>query len=112
MRRAVISPSQYFLSPAALTLSPAPLLLPALRAPTEDLLTKPYNYSNKAEIKTSAGGINYTAETVVSKDSACRPIALPQAPAPAQLRARGSKARPSLTRPPPPHAHPLPLQPA
>jgi len=34
---------------------------------SKDLLSKPYSYSNKAEVKTSVGGVDYTAEAVVSK---------------------------------------------
>ena len=37
---------------------------------SEDLLTKGYKFigTNKVEVKTSSGGINYSAETVVGKD--------------------------------------------
>jgi hypothetical protein len=34
---------------------------------SKDLLTKPYNYTNKTEVKTNTGGVEYTAEAVVSK---------------------------------------------
>ena len=34
---------------------------------SQDLLTKPYNYTNKPEGKTHTGGVEYTAEAVVSK---------------------------------------------
>lgn len=34
---------------------------------SKDLLSKPYNYTNKTEVKTNTGGVEYTAEAVVSK---------------------------------------------